>query len=160
MLQRIYGTAFPTPEELDDYLKMLEEAEKRDHRRLGKDWTVLDSGGGRAGAGALASQGRARAQDDRGLLARRAPTRAATSSSITPHIARQDLWETSGHLDFFARTCIGRWRSRGPVLIKPMNCPFHLLIYKSRVRSYRELPIRWAELGTVIATSAPARCTA
>ncbi len=150
MLQRIYGTAFSTQEALDDHLHKLEEAERRDHRRLGKDldlFSIHDE----AGAGLVHWH-------PKGALLRtliedfwRAEHLASGYDLImTPHIARRALWETSGHTEFFAEGMYEPMNVDGvPYLIKPMNCPFHLLIYKTRVRSYRELPIRWAELGTV-----------
>jgi len=150
MLQRIYGTAFHSQQELEDYLKLLEEAEKRDHRKLGKEldlFSIHDE----VGAGLVLWH-------PRGALVRtiiedywRAEHLAnGYQLVVTPHIARQDLWRTSGHLDFFTENMYQPMEVDDvPYLIKPMNCPFHMLIYKSRVRSYRELPIRWAELGTV-----------
>lgn len=150
MLQRIYGTAFPTAEELDAYLAMLAEAEKRDHRRIGRDLDLF-SLQEEAGPGLVFWH-------PKGALVRKLIEdywRDQHLSSgydllYTPHIARQDLWKTSGHLDFFTENMYQPMEVEGsPYLIRPMNCPFHLLIYKSRVRSYRELPIRWAELGTV-----------
>lgn len=150
MLQRIYGTAFASQEELDDYLKMLEEAEKRDHRKLGRELDLF-SLQEEAGPGLVFWH-------PKGALVRTLIENHWRSEHlkngyelvITPHIARQDLWRTSGHLDFFTENMYQPMDvDDTPYLIKPMNCPFHLLIYKSRVRSYRELPVRWAELGTV-----------
>lgn len=150
MLQRIYGTAFASQQELDDYLKMLEEAEKRDHRKLGRELDLF-SLQEEAGPGLVFWH-------PKGALIRtliedhwRAEhLKNGYELVVTPHIARQDLWRTSGHLDFFNENMYQPMEvDEVPYLIKPMNCPFHLLIYKSRVRSYRELPIRWAELGTV-----------
>jgi len=150
MLQRIYGTAFPTQQELDDYLHRLEEAERRDHRRLGRDldlFSIHDE----AGPGLVHWH-------PKGALLRKLiedfwrDEHLANGYDLlmTPHIARRDLWQTSGHTEFFAESMYEPMDVDGvPYLIKPMNCPFHLLIYKTRVRSYRELPIRWAELGTV-----------
>ena len=150
MLQRIYGTAFSTQQELDDYLKMLEEAEKRDHRKLGRELDLF-SLQEEAGPGLVFWH-------PKGAFVRTVIEDHWRSEHLnngydlvmTPHIARQDLWRTSGHLDFFNENMYQPMMvDETPYLIKPMNCPFHLLIYKSRVRSYRELPIRWAELGTV-----------
>lgn len=150
MLQRIYGTAFASQMELDDYLKMLEEAEKRDHRKLGRELDLF-SLQEEAGPGLVFWH-------PKGALVRTLIENHWRSEHlkngydlvVTPHIARQDLWRTSGHLDFFTENMYQPMEVDDvPYLIKPMNCPFHLLIYKSRVRSYRELPIRWAELGTV-----------
>lgn len=150
MLQRIYGTAFATQEELDQYLHMLEEAEKRDHRKLGRELELF-SFDEEVGPGLVLWH-------PKGALVRKliedywrsAHYEGGYELVYTPHIARQDLWETSGHLDFYAEGMYGPMEVEGhPYRIKPMNCPFHLAIYKSRIRSYRELPIRWAELGTV-----------
>ena len=150
MLQRIYGTAFPSQQELDDYLHRFEEAERRDHRRLGKDldlFSIHDE----AGPGLVHWH-------PKGALVRTLIENFWRDEHLangydlimTPHIARRALWETSGHTEFFAEGMYEPMDVDGvPYLIKPMNCPFHLLIYKTRVRSYRELPIRWAELGTV-----------
>ncbi|MEN6355740.1 MAG: threonine--tRNA ligase [Armatimonadota bacterium] len=150
MLQRIYGTAFASQEDLDAYLLKLEEAEKRDHRKLGRDLDLF-SIQEEAGPGLVFWH-------PKGALVRKIiedywrNEHYANGYELvyTPHIARQDLWKTSGHLDFFTENMFQPMEVEGqPYLIKPMNCPFHLLIYKSTVRSYRELPIRWAELGTV-----------
>lgn len=150
MLQRIYGTAFRTQEELDAYLERLAEAERRDHRKLGKELDLF-SLQEEAGPGLVFWH-------PKGALVRKLIEDYWRNEHlangyelvITPHIARQELWRTSGHLEFFAENMYEPMVVDGqPYLIKPMNCPFHLLIYKSKVRSYRELPIRWAELGTV-----------
>ena len=150
MLQRIYGTAFRTQEELDEYLRRLEEAERRDHRRLGREldlFSIHDE----AGPGLVHWH-------PKGALLRKLiedfwrDEHLANGYELvmTPHIARRALWERSGHTDFFTENMYEPMNVDGvPYLIKPMNCPFHLLIYKTRVRSYKELPIRWAELGTV-----------
>ena len=150
MLQRIYGTAWATKEDLDAYLHRLEEAEKRDHRKLGRELELF-SFDEEVGPGLVLWH-------PKGALMRkiiedywRATHYEGGYELVqTPHIARQHLWATSGHLEFFAEGMYGPMEVEGqPYRIKPMNCPFHLAIYKSRIRSYRELPIRWAELGTV-----------
>ncbi|MCE5198578.1 MAG: threonine--tRNA ligase [Armatimonadota bacterium] len=151
MLQRIYGTAFATQEDLDAHLARLAEAEKRDHRKLGRELDLF-SLQEEAGPGLVFWH-------PKGALVRKLIEDYWRNEHLgnggyelvfTPHIARQDLWKTSGHLDFFTDNMYQPMEVEGqPYLIKPMNCPFHLLIYKSKVRSYRELPIRWAELGTV-----------
>ncbi len=150
MLQRIYGTAFQTEEELQAHLDRLAEAERRDHRKLGRELELF-SLQEEAGPGLVFWH-------PKGALVRKLmedywrDQHLANGYDLifTPHIARQELWRTSGHLDFFAEGMFEAMEVEGnPYRIKPMNCPFHLLIYKSRVRSYRELPIRWAELGTV-----------
>lgn len=150
MLQRIYGTAFETQEELDEYLEKIAEAERRDHRKIGRDLDLF-SLQDEAGPGLVFWH-------PKGALVRKLVEdywrdehlNGGYDLIFTPHIARQDLWKTSGHLDFFNENMYQPMDVDGtPYLIKPMNCPFHLLIYKSRLRSYRELPLRWAELGTV-----------
>lgn len=150
MLQRIYATAWPTKEELEAHLNRLAEAERRDHRKLGRElelFAIEDE----VGPGLVLWH-------PKGALVRKILEdywRAAHYDGgyemvFTPHIARQDLWETSGHLGFFNENMFSPMEVEGaPYLIKPMNCPFHMMIYKSRLRSYREFPIRWAELGTV-----------
>lgn len=150
MLQRIYGTAFSTQQELDEYLERLAEAEKRDHRKLGRELDLFsiqeESGPGLVYWHPKGALVRKNIED----YWRAEHYANGYEMVVTPHIARQELWKTSGHLDFFTDNIFQPMEVEGqPYLIKPMNCPFHLLIYKSRVRSYRELPIRWAELGTV-----------
>ena len=149
-LQRIYGISFPKKSQLEDYLLKIEEAKKRDHRRLGKDldlFTINDE----IGPGLILWH-------PKGAFVRhkieeywRHEHLASGYEFVnTPHIARKNLWNTSGHLDFFSENMYAPMDiDENPYLIKPMNCPFHLLIFKSRTRSYRDLPIRWAELGTV-----------
>jgi len=150
MLQRIYGTAWETQEQLDEYLHRLEEAERRDHRKLGRDLELF-SIEEEVGPGLVLWH-------PKGALVRKIIEdfwreehyKGGYELVMTPHIAKQELWATSGHLDFFAENMYGPMEVEGAAYrIKPMNCPFHLAIYKSRVRSYREMPIRWAELGTV-----------
>jgi len=150
MLQRIYGTAFPDQAQLEEYLRLREEAARRDHRRLGREldlFTIPEAlGGGLVlwhPKGALI----------RYLIEefwRKEHLKRGYQLVFSPHIARAHLWETSGHLTFY------REGMYGPIMIedeeyrlKPMNCPFHVLIYKSQLRSYRDLPIRYFELGTV-----------
>jgi threonyl-tRNA synthetase len=150
MLQRIYGTAFASKEELDEHLKNLEEAKKRDHRRIGKDLELFsfqeEGGPGLAywhPKGALIRY----IMED---FWRKEHLKHGYDFVYTPHIARAHLWETSGHLDFYKENMYSPIDIEGQeYLLKPMNCPFHILIYKTKKRSYRELPLRWAELGTV-----------
>ena len=150
MLQRIYGTAFLSKDELKAYMEMLAEAEKRDHRRLGRDLDLF-SLQEEVGPGLVLWHPKG------GLIRkliedywRDEHLASGYELVFTPHIAKRELWNTSGHLDFFNESMYAPMDVDGtPYLIRPMNCPFHMLIYKSRVRSYRELPIRWAELGTV-----------
>jgi threonyl-tRNA synthetase len=150
MLQRIYGTAWATQEDLDAYLIRLEEAEKRDHRRLGRDLDLFSSpeelGPGlwvwHPKGGIFRKQLEDYVRDLH--LAR------GYDLVVTPHIARSVLWETSGHLEKFGENMYPPMHDeQSDYYVKPMNCPFHVLIYKSRVRSYRELPIRLSELGTI-----------
>ena len=150
MLQRIYGTAFPSQEQLDEFLRLREEAARRDHRRLGRELDLFSIpeqlGGGLVlwhPKGALI----------RYLIEefwRKEHLKRGYDLVFTPHIARAHLWETSGHLSFYADGMYAGMKiDEDEYRIKPMNCPFHVLIYKSQVRSYRELPIRYFELGTV-----------
>lgn len=149
-LQRIYGTTFPTQKELDQYLSLLAEASKRDHRRLGKDldlYSTMDA----YGAGLILWHpmgGRLRlAIED---FWRSAHTHNGYEIIFTPHMARLDMWKTSGHWEFYRESMYSPMMvDQVEYEIKPMNCPFHIQIYKSKQHSYRELPLRWAELGTV-----------
>ena len=149
-LQRVYGTAWFTNEELDAYLERLAEAERRDHRRLGRDLDLF-SVSEELGGGLVLWHPRGGLV--RGLVEdhwREAHRLGGYEQVFTPHIAQRTLWETSGHVDFYAESMYSPMDIDGrPYQLKPMNCPFHILIYKDRLRSYRELPIRLAELGTV-----------
>ncbi len=149
-MQRIYGTVFFEKEELEDYLHFLEEAKKRDHRKLGKElelFLISDQ----IGPGLVLWL-------PKGAFIRRKIEdfwveehyKAGYELLNTPHIAKIDLWETSGHLSFYKENMFPPMEfDNMEYQLKPMNCPFHIAIYKSRMRSYREFPIRWAELGTV-----------
>jgi len=149
-MQRIYGTSFFSKKDLEAYLQQLEEAKKRDHRRLGKDldlFSIQELGGpGLAFFHPRGGMVRKIMEDwmrDE-YLAR------GYSLVYTPHIAKSDLWKTSGHYDYYADDMFQRMEMEGTEYqLKPMNCPFHILIYKDRLRSYRDLPIRMGELGTV-----------
>jgi len=149
-LQRIYGTAWPTEEELQEYLHRREEAEKRDHRKLGPALDLFsfpdELGAGLAvwhpRGGALLRQ--------LGDFVREIHVARGYELVTTPHVARSVLWETSGHLEKFAGNMYPPMHDdSGDYYVKPMNCPFHVLIYKARTRSYRDLPLRLSELGTV-----------
>lgn len=150
MLQRIYGTAWETKEELDQYLWRLEEAAKRDHRTIGKQLDLF-SVSDEVGAGLILWHPKG------GLLRKivenfwEAMHEAHDYDFVfTPHIGKSTLWETSGHLDFYAESMYAPIELDGQdYYLKPMNCPFHLHIYNSRTRSYRDLPLRFAEKGTV-----------
>ncbi len=150
MLQRIYGTAFFTIKELNSYLFTIEEAKKRDHRRLGKDLELF-SIEEEAGPGLVLWHPKgAKVRNVLENYWREEHIKNGYELVYTPHIAKLSLWETSGHTGFFQGNMFAPMDVEGNLYqLKPMNCPFHLLIYKSKIRSYRELPIRWAELGTV-----------
>ena len=148
-LQRIYGTAFPTDEQLQAHLHMLEEAKKRDHRKLGPalDLFSIEE---HAGPGLIFwhPQGAIVRQVLEDFWKER-HRRGGYQLVATPHIARDDLWRRSGHLEYYKENMYTFEIEEAGYVIKPMNCPGHSLIFKSRLRSYRELPIRYAELGTV-----------
>jgi threonyl-tRNA synthetase len=150
MLTRIYGTAWETPKDLKAYLAFLEEVEKRDHRRLGKDLDLF-SVHEEAGAGLIywhPAGGRMRVAIEN--FWRQEHYRNGYEILYTPHIGKSWLWETSGHLGFYKGNMYSPMQiDKQDYIIKPMNCPFHIMIYKDRQRSYRDLPLRWAELGTV-----------
>ncbi|HZW37515.1 MAG TPA: threonine--tRNA ligase [Candidatus Deferrimicrobiaceae bacterium] len=150
MLTRIYGCAFATKRELDAHLALLEEIKKRDHRKLGKELDLF-SVNDEIGAGLILWH-------PKGALVRRIMedfwreehARAGYDLVFSPHIAKLDLWRISGHLDYYRQSMFGAIEVEGQdYQLKPMNCPFHIQIYKSKMRSYRDLPIRYAELGTV-----------
>jgi threonyl-tRNA synthetase len=148
-MQRIYGTAFFSPEELDAWLKQREEAEKRDHRRLGRELDLFsiqeDYGQGlvmwHPKGGAIR-----KAMED---FLREELSKRGYGLVFTPHIAKRELWFTSGHEENYADSMFSPMEFEGQEFrIKPMNCPFHIGIYKTGQRSYRDLPLRYAELGT------------
>jgi threonyl-tRNA synthetase len=150
MLQRIYGALFPTREELDAYLASVEEAQRRDHRRLGRELDLFSTHE-EYGPGLIywhPKGGRLRlAIED---FWREQHLDAGYDIVFTPHIGRATLWERSGHLGFYAESMYSPMDIDGQdFYVKPMNCPFHIQIYGDRLRSYRELPLRFAELGTV-----------
>jgi threonyl-tRNA synthetase len=149
-LQRIYGTAWPTQEELDDYLHRLEEAERRDHRRLGQQLDLFSSPD-ELGPGLWVWHPRGGVfRKELEDYVRDLHLSRGYELVVTPHIARSVLWETSGHLAKYAENMYPPMRDdSSDYYVKPMNCPFHVLVYKSRTRSYRELPIRLSELGTI-----------
>lgn len=150
MLTRIYGTCWSTQEELDEYLKHLEEVEKRDHRKLIKDLDLV-SFHEEGGAGLSywhPKGGRIRQTIEDFWRARH--REAGYDILFTPHIGVAKLWQASGHLDFYQNSMYAPMPiDEQDYYLKPMNCPFHILIYQTKTRSYRELPLRWAELGTV-----------
>ena len=150
MLQRIYGTAWSDKKALKAYLTRLAEAEKRDHRRIGRDLDLFslqeDAGGGLVFWHPKGARVRKVMED----YWRQRHVEGGYELLFTPHIALEDLWHTSGHTDFYRESMYKPMEEDEQLYqLKPMNCPFHVLIYKDRLRSYRELPFRWAELGTV-----------
>jgi threonyl-tRNA synthetase len=150
MLTRIYGTAWATQEELDDYLLRLEEAEKRDHRRLGRELDLFSSpeelGPGLWVWHRKGGIFRKQLED----YVRDLHLERGYDLVVTPHIARSVLWETSGHLEKYSDNMYPPMRTDiGDYYAKPMNCPFHVLVFKSKTRSYRDLPMRLSELGTI-----------
>jgi threonyl-tRNA synthetase len=149
-LQRVYGTAFPSRKELEDFLGRLEEAKRRDHRTLGKQLDLF-SFDDLVGPGfALWHPRGAIIRQTLEDLVRREVIRHGYQPVYSPHVAREQLLERSGHLAHYAENLFGGMELDGQrYLVKPMNCPFHVAIYRSQLRSYRELPIRYAELGTV-----------
>ncbi|OGV40756.1 MAG: threonine--tRNA ligase [Lentisphaerae bacterium GWF2_57_35] len=150
MLQRLYGTAFEKQQELDDYLKCMEEAKLRDHRVIGRD---LDLFSVQESVGPGLVHWHPKGARIRSLIEdfwRKEHFRNGYELLYTPHIGRSGLWETSGHLGFYRESMYTSMDiDEQAYFVKPMNCPFHIQIYKSHKRSYRDLPLRWAELGTV-----------
>lgn len=150
MLQRIYGTCFENKKELDDYLKNLEEAKLRDHRKLGPQLELFDIYHEEAGAGLVFYH-------PKGAILRsiiedyekREHLKRGYQIVITPHIMQAELWKTSGHYDYYKENMYTFKIEEREFVLKPMNCPGHILIYKSKTRSYKDLPVRLFELGTV-----------
>ena len=150
MLQRIYGTAFANPKELKQYLFQLEEAKKRDHRKIGKELQLFsiqeDIGGGLVLWHPKGAAIRHVIED----LWRSEHQKQGYETVFSPHVGRGELWKTSGHLDFYQENMFASMDIDDvPYFMKPMNCPFHIAIYQQQQISYRDLPIRYAELGTV-----------
>lgn len=150
MLQRIYGISFPDEKMLNDYLKNLEEAKQRDHRKLGRELDLFSThdefGPGLIYWHPKGSIIRKEIED----FWRNEHLKRGYDILYTPHVAKIDLWNKSGHTSFYKENMFPEMKmDEMDYLIKPMNCPFHILIYKTSLRSYRELPLRWCELGTV-----------
>jgi threonyl-tRNA synthetase len=149
-LQRIYGTAFFSQKDLEDYIKQVEEAKKRDHRKLGKELDLFS-------IQELAGPGLIFFHPKGGIIRKQLEDwmrdqylKRGYSLVYTPHVARFDLWKTSGHAGFYAQNMFARMElDDAEYQIKPMNCPFHILIFKDKQHSYRDLPVRLGELGTV-----------
>jgi threonyl-tRNA synthetase len=149
-LQRIYGTAFFTQKDLDAYLKQVEEAKKRDHRKLGRELDLFS-------IQELAGPGLIFFHPKGGIIRKQLEDwmrdqylKRGYSLVYTPHVARFELWKTSGHAGFYAQNMFSRMElDDAEYQLKPMNCPFHILIYKDKQHSYRDLPVRLGELGTV-----------
>jgi threonyl-tRNA synthetase len=150
MLQRVYGTAFSSKEELKEHLERLEEAKKRDHRKLGKELDLY-SIHEEVGPGLVFWHPKgARIRHEIETFWKDQHYKHGYELINTPHIGQKWLWETSGHLDFYKDSMYSPMViDDADYFLKPMNCPFHIMIYKSQMRSYRDLPLRWAELGTV-----------
>ena len=150
MLQRIYGTAFSNPKELKKYLLQVEEAKKRDHRKLGKELDLFSISENVGGGLALWHPKGAMIRNTFENFWRDEHYKNGYDLLYTPHIGKSNLWETSGHLNFYGDAMYSSMKiDETDYYVKPMNCPFHIEVYQSRLRSYRELPLRWAELGTV-----------
>ncbi len=149
-LQRIYGTAWQNDKELRIYLRRLEEAKKRDHRKLGKELDLF-SISDEIGPGMILWH--PKGARIRGLMEdfwKSEHYKNGYEMVYSPHVAKADLWKTSGHMDFYKDNIFSPMDIDGKeYVMKPMNCPFHIQIFKSRLRSYRDLPIRFGELGTV-----------
>jgi threonyl-tRNA synthetase len=150
MLQRIYGIAFPDEKKLENHIEFLEEAKRRDHRRLGKELDLF-SIHEEIGAGLVLWHPKgARLRNIIEDYWRAQHYKNGYDLVFSPHIGKASLWETSGHLDFYTEYIYSSMDIDGQAYYtKPMNCPFHIMIYKNKGWSYRELPLRWAELGTV-----------
>jgi threonyl-tRNA synthetase len=149
MLQRIYGTSWFKKKELDEHLAMLEEAKKRDHRKLGREldlFGVMDEAG--PGLSYWFPRGDVLREEIIGYW--KAVHREHGYQTVTtPHISQAELWETSGHMQFYRENMYVFEQDDRPYVVKPMNCPGHILMFKRRTRGYRSLPVRYCELGTV-----------
>jgi len=150
MLQRVYGTAFASKDDLKAYLFKLEEAKKRDHRKLGKELELFDFNDNIGPGLVLWYPKGAKIKTLIEDFWRSEHAKAGYQVVSTPHIGKADLWQKSGHLDFYQESMYAPIEVEGAeYFLKPMNCPFHIMIYNAKWHSYRELPVRYAELGTV-----------
>ena len=149
MLQRIYGTAFDSQEEMEKYLHLMEEAEKRDHRRLGRELDLF-SFHEEAGPGVVFyhPKGTVLRETIEDFL-KKEHRKRGYNMVITPHLYKGKLWHTSGHMDYYQENMYTFEKDGMEYVVKPMNCPGHVLIYKTHPRSYRDLPLKYFELGTV-----------
>lgn len=148
-LQRIYGTAFFSKQELEDYLRLLEEAKKRDHRRLGPELELFSFNEDLGGGLVLWHPKGAVIRQVIENFWREEHVRGGYDFLFTPHMAKLDVWRRSGHTEFYDAMFPPLVSEGLEYEIKPMNCPFHIMVYNSKQRSYRDLPMRYAELGTV-----------
>ena len=150
MLQRIYGVSYPKKQMLEDYIHRIEEAKKRDHRVIGKQLELF-SISENVGAGMILWRPKgARIRNEIETFWRAEHLKFGYDLVYSPHIANRDLWDQSGHTDFYSNDMFGPMEvDEKKYQLKPMNCPFHIEMYKTRKWSYRDLPLRWAELGTV-----------
>ncbi|MEO0294027.1 MAG: threonine--tRNA ligase [candidate division WOR-3 bacterium] len=148
-LQRIYGISYPQEEKLKDYIKRYEEAKERDHRKLGKQLDLFNIYEEIGSGLVLWHPNGAIIREEMEKFWKKEHLKRNYQIVITPHIAKADLWRTSGHFDYYLENMYVFNKDNEEYVIKPMNCPYHILIYKKQKRSYRELPLRLAELGTV-----------
>jgi threonyl-tRNA synthetase len=149
MLQRVYATAFWDQKDVDAYLHQMEEAEKRDHRKLSKEYDLF-SIEEEVGSGLILwHPNLATVREELENYWRKEHRKRGYDIVFTPHLAKRDLWDVSGHTSFYMENMYTMEIDEQEYIVKPMNCPFHVLIFKSRLRSYRELPLRLSELGTV-----------
>ena len=150
MLTRIYGTAWFTQQELDDHLNKLEEAKRRDHRKLGRELGIFMLSPEVGGGLPLWLPNGAVLRDTLETFLKKEQLRRGYSPVVTPHIGKLELWKTSGHWGHYGNSMFNPIQvDEEQYLLKPMNCPFHIQVYKSETRSYRDLPCRLAEFGTV-----------
>ncbi len=150
MLQRIYGISFPDKKELDKHINLLEEAKERDHRKIGKELGLFEFSNEVGQGLALWTPKGGRIRHAVETFWKREHYKNGYELVNTPHIGRSLLWETSGHLDFYKEGMYSPMDIDGEdYYVKPMNCPFHVMLYKAEMRSYRDFPLKWAELGTV-----------
>ncbi len=150
MLSRIYGTAFAKQDELDAYLKQIEEAERRDHRRLGREMDLFHFQEEGAGRGVLARQGLDAVPDAGSPTSAAARKRAGYAEVNTPQVLDRSLWETSGHWQTYRENMfLTKTEDERVFALKPMNCPGHVQIFKNGLKSYRDLPLKIAEFGKV-----------